>query len=72
MKFRYGSGGALTCDEQIQGITQEVNAEAESFYGYKHFVAESMSLTAACRIAELVSGVSGIEVEYFIGNGPKP
>lgn len=54
--FHYGSGGALVCDEPIEGITQALDEDSSRFYGGKHFVAESMSKRTAEFIAKALGG----------------
>ena len=56
MKLRYGSMGALVCDEPIDGVTQELNEETAKAYGGKFFIAESMNRKAAAKIAEALGG----------------
>ena len=53
--FHYQSG-ALTCKEPIPGVTQELEKETAEFYGGPYFIAESMSKSAAARIAEALGG----------------
>lgn len=54
--FRYGAGGALVCDEEIDGVTQKLDDDAARYYGAMFMVGESMQLGAARRIAELLGG----------------
>ena len=54
--FRYGPGGALVCDHEIEGITQGVDEEAAKYYGGAYFIGESMAKSAARKIAELLGG----------------
>jgi hypothetical protein len=56
MTFTYGPGGALVCDEEIAGVTQKLDADAADYYGGQFMIGESMSITAARRIAELLGG----------------
>lgn len=60
--FRYGTGGALVCDVPIEGVTHDLGKdqpaiEVVDFYGGRYFVAESMSKSAARKIAEALGGV---------------
>jgi hypothetical protein len=54
--FRFGPGGALLCDTPIHRVTRELDAATASFYGGRHFVAESMSREAAATLAGLLGG----------------
>ena len=54
--FKYGPGGALVCDEPIEGVTQPLDAQSSEYYGGKFMIGESMSHGAAKRIAELLGG----------------
>ena len=57
MNFYYLSGGALICDRPIPNITQLLDEDtARYFHGLRHFVAESMRLDAARRIAHALGG----------------
>ncbi len=56
--FHYGAGGALTCDRELEGITQELKEEDHAkWYGGVHFIGESMTKGAAKAIAEALGGV---------------
>ncbi len=66
--FHYGAGGALTCDQELPGITQDLMKRPDGtddpgwkghdeFYGGRFFVAESMRKGAAKAIAEALGGV---------------
>jgi hypothetical protein len=64
IQFHYGGGGALVCDEPIEGVTQDLltvseahGEESVKFYGGRYFIAESMHRSAAKRMAELLGGV---------------
>jgi hypothetical protein len=56
MTFKYGTGGALICDEEIAGVTQQLDKDAAKYYGGNFMVGESMVIGAARRIAELLGG----------------
>jgi hypothetical protein len=56
MTFNYGRGGALVCDEEIEGVTQRLDDQSAEYYGGRYMVGESMSASAARRIAELLGG----------------
>jgi hypothetical protein len=56
MKFTYGDGGALLCDEAIEGVTQELNDETARAYGGRFFIGESMSRKTAEKLAEALGG----------------
>jgi hypothetical protein len=63
-KWRYGPGGALTTNIPIDGITQILDEKSEKFYGYKHFVGESITRTASRLLAELLDPCCEV-VEYY-------
>ena len=68
LTFRYGPGGALLCDEEIEGITQRLDDQAAGYYGGRYMVGESMTVGAATRIAELLGGSIAIASEKSFGS----
>lgn len=55
--FTYGSGGALVCDVEIPGVTQQLSDDTAKYYGGKYMVGESITRSAARRLAILLGGV---------------
>ena len=56
MKFFYGFGGSLLCDEEIPDITQPLDDDSAKWYGDRYFIAESMKRSTAEKIAKLLGG----------------
>lgn len=56
IKFRYGPGGALVCDQQVPSVTQALDDSSSTYYGGRYMVGESMSLPAARELAKLLGG----------------
>jgi hypothetical protein len=48
--------GALTCEEEIPGITQTLDGKMEQAYGASYFICETITFSAATKIAELLGG----------------
>ena len=46
-----GAGGSLMVSEPIPGVTQEINGDTERFYGGKHFIGETITLSTARAIS---------------------
>jgi hypothetical protein len=42
-----GSGGSLMVSESIPGVTQDLDGDNERFYGGKHFVGETITISTA-------------------------
>lgn len=57
MLFHYGTGGSLTCEIELPGLTQPLDDLSSAFYGGQHFLAESMNHAAARKIAESLGGI---------------
>ncbi len=55
-RFWRGSCGALLCDRAVEGLTTELDAENARCYGGRWMVGESMSDSAAQRIAAALGG----------------
>ena len=61
IKFVYGPGGTLSCRQHLPGITQELvtgtfdDDDVEPYVG-KHFICETISISAARKFAELLGG----------------
>ncbi len=55
-EFIYGWGGALLCNQPIEGITQELDDRLTKDYGGRYFIAETMQRSAAKQIAKLLAG----------------
>lgn len=63
-KWRYGPGGSLTTNLPIPGVTQFLKKDCSRFYGYSHFVGESIRLDAAQSLANLLSNEI-IDIELY-------
>ena len=61
---RYGSGGALTLDHEVPGVTHEIPDDHVKYYGEKHFVFESASLPAVRAICKAM-GWNFIEEKFW-------
>jgi hypothetical protein len=57
-KSYYGPGGALVTDRAIKGVTHELCDDSATYYGGRHFIAESMTRGAA----EKISAAFGLEL----------
>ena len=56
-KMWYTTCGALMCCVPIKDVTQELDSNAQVFYGPGYFIAESMQRTAAKVICEALGGM---------------
>lgn len=65
--FKYSTGGSLMVDRAIPGVTK-YNSDISNavFYGGRFFVAESMTETAAKRIAESLGGIYAGKGEFEV------
>lgn len=55
-KFWPGPAGALLCDREVKGLTQELSFANTIYYGGQYFVGESIPCRAAKVIAEALGG----------------
>jgi len=52
----YWVSGALMCDREVQGLTQELRGQDAAWYGGRHFVCETIGVGAARMIAAALGG----------------
>ncbi len=61
IKFVYGTGETLSCRQHLPGITREIvtgtfDDDDEESDGDKHFICETISISAARKFVEFLGG----------------